>query len=51
MEQVRIALEEALAEGITEVHELQQRARKIVGKWVGTQHRRRPMIVPVIIEG
>ena len=51
VEQVRIALEEALAEGITEVHELQQRARKIVGKWVGTQHRRRPMIVPVIIEG
>ena len=51
VEQVRIALEGALAEGITEVHELQQRARKIVGKWVGTQHRRRPMIVPVIIEG
>ena len=51
VEQVRIALEESLAEGITEVHELQQRARKIVGKWVGTQHRRRPMIVPVIIEG
>ena len=51
VEQVRVALEESLAEGITEVHELQQRARKIVGKWVGTQHRRRPMIVPVIIEG
>ncbi|MDD2818957.1 MAG: ribonuclease J [Candidatus Nanopelagicales bacterium] len=51
VEQVRIALEESLAEGITEVHELQQRARKIVGKWVGTQHRRRPMIVPVILEG
>ena len=51
VEQVRVALEESLVEGITEVHELQQRARKIVGKWVGTQHRRRPMIVPVIIEG
>jgi len=51
IEQVRALLEEALAEGIVDVHELQQRVRKTVGKWVGTQHRRRPMIVPVIIEG
>jgi len=51
IEQVRVLLEEALAEGIVDVHELQQRVRKTVGKWVGTQHRRRPMIVPVIIEG
>ena len=33
------------------VHELQQRVRRVVGKWVNTQHKRRPMIVPVIIEG
>ena len=51
IEQVRVLLEEALAEGTVDVHELQQRVRKVVGKWVGTQHRRRPMIVPVIIEG
>jgi ribonuclease J len=51
IEQVRVLLEESLAEGTVDVHELQQRVRKTVGKWVGTQHRRRPMIVPVIIEG
>jgi len=51
IDQVRVLLEQALAEGIIDVHELQQRVRKVVGKWVGTQHRRRPMIVPVIIEG
>jgi ribonuclease J len=51
IEQVRVVLEEALADGTIDVHELQQRVRKTVGKWVGTQHRRRPMIVPVIIDG
>jgi len=24
--------------------------RRTVGRWVNTQHRRRPMIVPVVIE-
>lgn len=48
---VRALLEQSLGDGITEVHELQQRVRRVVGKWVNTQHRRRPMIVPVIIEG
>ncbi|MFA7323627.1 MAG: ribonuclease J [Candidatus Nanopelagicales bacterium] len=49
--QVQVLLEEALRDGVTEVHDLQQRVRRVVGKWVNTQHRRRPMIVPVIVEG
>ena len=43
-------VEAALADGIDDVHELQQRIRRVVGKWVNTNHRRRPMIIPVVVE-
>jgi ribonuclease J len=49
-ESVRIALESALADDVTDVRDLQQRVRRVVGKWVSATHRRRPMIVPVVIE-
>ena len=49
--QVRQALESALADGVTDTHQLAQLVRRVVGKWVGDKHRRRPMIVPVVIEG
>ena len=49
-EQVRLALEAAMNEGVDDLHELSQKARKVVGKWVATTHRRKPMIVPVIIQ-
>lgn len=48
--QVKVALERALADGIDDVHDLQQRMRRVVGKWVNATHRRRPMIVPVVVE-
>jgi ribonuclease J len=47
---VKVALEKALADGIEDVHDLQQRMRRVVGKWVNATHRRRPMIVPVVVE-
>ena len=47
---VRAALEAALADDVTDVRDLQQRIRRVVGKWVSATHRRRPMIVPVVIE-
>ena len=47
--EVAKTLVQAMEEGIENPHELSQKARKIVGKWVGTTHRRRPMIVPVVI--
>ncbi len=50
LDQVRDALEEALRHGTTDPHELQQLVRRRVGKWVSGTHRRRPMIVPVIVE-
>jgi ribonuclease J len=33
-----------------DTHELQQRIRRTVGKWVSSTHRRRPMIIPVVLE-
>ncbi|MSW38916.1 MAG: RNase J family beta-CASP ribonuclease [Actinobacteria bacterium] len=48
---VQEVLERALADGVTDTHQLAQLVRRTVGKWVGDKHRRRPMIVPVVIEG
>ena len=44
------ALEEALAEGVDDSHRLQQVIRRRMGKWVNDTHRRRPMIIPVVIQ-
>jgi ribonuclease J len=44
------ALELALAQGTTDVHQLQQVVRRTMGKWVNEAHRRRPMIVPIVLE-
>lgn len=49
-EQVIRVVESALADGADETHDLQQRIRRAVGKWVSSTHRRRPMIIPVVVE-
>ena len=46
---IKQTLEVALAEGVTDTHQLGQMVRRVAGKWVGEKHRRRPMIVPLII--
>lgn len=46
---IKSTLEVALAEGVTDTHQLGQMVRRVAGKWVGEKHRRRPMIVPLII--
>ncbi len=48
--EVTRALEEALAHGGSDVHALEQVVRRQVGRWVSSAHRRRPMIVPVVVE-
>lgn len=48
--QVRTALEQTLQQGVDDVGQLQQVVRRTVGKWVSATHKRRPMIVPVIVE-
>jgi ribonuclease J len=51
---VRPLIEEALAgaakEGVGDVHQLQQVVRRTLGKWVSDTYRRRPMIIPVVVE-
>jgi ribonuclease J len=44
------ALTEAAENGTRDPHAFSQVIRRTVGRWVNTQHRRRPMIVPVVIE-
>jgi len=44
------ALEEASQAGATDVHQLQQVMRRVVGRWVSNRLRRRPMIIPVVVE-
>jgi ribonuclease J len=51
---VRPRIEEAVAhaaaEGITDAHQIQQLVRRAVGRWVSDSYRRRPMIIPVVVE-
>lgn len=48
--QVVKALQEAAQNGTRDTHGFSQVIRRTVGRWVNTQHRRRPMIIPVVIE-
>lgn len=49
-ERIESALQGAVAGGINGTHQLSQVVRRTIGSWVGAEHRRRPMIVPVVIE-
>ena len=44
------ALSDAAANGTRDTHAFSQVIRRTVGRWVNSSHRRRPMIVPVVIE-
>ncbi len=44
------ALDAAVREGVDDTYQLQQTVRRVVGRWVNKAHRRRPMIIPVVIE-
>jgi len=45
------ALAEAAGEGVRDTYALQQVIRRTIGTWVNKAHRRRPMIIPVVIQG
>jgi ribonuclease J len=53
-DEVKMRIEKALAiavaDGNNGTHQLSQIVRKTIGGWVGGEHRRKPMIVPVVIE-
>ena len=44
------ALDRAVADGATDSYQLQQTVRRVIGRWVSNTHRRRPMIIPVVID-
>src|SRR3954464_11940455 len=44
------ALDKAVGEGVDDAYQLQQTIRRVVGRWVSGKHRRRPMIIPVVLE-
>jgi len=44
------ALSKAVAGGFNGTHQLSQVVRKTIGSWVGEEHRRKPMIIPLVVE-
>lgn len=44
------ALSRSAQDGVVEPHQLQQLVRRTVGKWVSDRYRRRPMIMPVVVD-
>ncbi|HET7821326.1 MAG TPA: ribonuclease J [Ornithinibacter sp.] len=50
MPQLIQALDDATANGVTDTYGLQQVIRRSVGGWVGRKIRRRPMIIPMVVE-
>ena len=44
------AVNRSLSEGSTDTYQLQQTVRRTIGRWVSNTHKRRPMIIPVVVE-
>jgi ribonuclease J len=44
------AMARAAADGVSDPHQLRQLVRRTVGRWVSDNYRRRPMIIPVLVE-
>jgi ribonuclease J len=47
---IQEALERSVADGVTDSRQLEQIVRRTVGKWVSDTYRRRPMIIPLVVE-
>jgi ribonuclease J len=47
---IAAALSEAAGSGVRDTHALSQVVRRTIGRWVNQRLRRRPMIVPLVIE-
>ncbi|WP_329455315.1 ribonuclease J [Streptomyces sp. NBC_01497] len=44
------AIARSAQDGVSDPHQIQQLIRRTVGKWVSDTYRRRPMILPVVVE-
>jgi ribonuclease J len=50
LELIEAELDRLASEGVADVHQLAQSVRRVLGKWVSDTYRRRPMIIPVVVE-
>ncbi|WP_327086535.1 ribonuclease J [Nonomuraea sp. NBC_01738] len=48
--QIERALEAKAADGVVDIAEIRRVVRRTVGRWVSDTYRRRPMIIPVVVE-
>ncbi|GHE28377.1 ribonuclease J [Streptosporangium violaceochromogenes] len=48
--QIERALQEHAADGVVDIQQIRRVVRRTVGRWVSDTYRRRPMIIPVVIE-
>lgn len=47
--EIQRALERAAGEGIRDTYTMQQVIRRTIGGWVAKSHRRKPMIIPIVV--
>jgi ribonuclease J len=50
IERIVAVIQNTGADGVNDLHQLNQLVRRTVGKWVNDNYRRRPMIIPVVVE-
>jgi ribonuclease J len=48
--QIEKALQDKAADGVVDMQEIRRVVRRTVGRWVSDTYRRRPMIIPVVVE-
>ncbi|MEU8382511.1 ribonuclease J [Streptosporangium sp. NPDC048865] len=48
--QVERALQDNAADGVVDIQQVRRVVRRTVGRWVSDTYRRRPMIIPVVVE-
>jgi ribonuclease J len=48
--QIERALQDKAADGVVDMQEIRRVVRRTVGRWVSDTYRRRPMIIPVVLE-
>jgi ribonuclease J len=46
---IEAELDRAAADGVSDTHRLAQLVRRVVGRWVSDNYRRRPMIIPTVL--
>ncbi|POM24416.1 putative ribonuclease J [Actinomadura rubteroloni] len=50
IDRIEAALSEAGGKGVNDPHQVSQIIRRTAGKWVSENYRRRPMIIPAVVE-